>query len=500
MSETPQVNALDALLDLEDEAEDSLLNERYADALVAADAALAIEPKSLPALLSRGAALKALGKFWDAAEALEKALNLVPGIATVHVDIANIYADLEQLDEAHDHLVKAVQIDPSLVQAHANLGSVFIRMGRWDLAEAPTRYALSLDAYNIIANQNLAAILANAGDPNAKTYRDIAFSQQPFLFEKASISSAPTVLILSNAGAGNVPHQHILPRAKYNRIFGFLEYLESSDDNRFPPYDFVFNSVGDPDAAPEALALTSAFVHNSDLPVLNSPDQVLQTRRSVICDHLAGVPNAFVPRTRRFSKEDGATSHSILESGLRFPIIMRPAGRHGGEGATRVDHPDDLPPHILDKGPMYGTEFVDYRSSDGWYRKYRVIFIDRKLYPYHLAIGRHWLLHYWTADMEGDSARQEEELRFLTDPQSAIGTKAWKALEEIAELLDLDYAGIDFSVLQDGRLLFFEANATMLVHPEAGPTFGYKNVAVRRILDAFEDMVARTLARSSPPS
>ena len=55
--------------------------------------------------------------------------------------------------------------------------------------------------------------------------------------------------------------------------------------------------------------------------------------------------------------------------------------------------------------------------------------------------------------------------------------------------MDLDYAGIDFSVLADGRLLFFEANATMLVHPEDDPVFAHKNVAIREILDAVGAMI-----------
>ena len=48
----------------------------------------------------------------------------------------------------------------------------------------------------------------------------------------------------------------------------------------------------------------------------------------------------------------------------------------------------------------YLTEFCDYRSADGQFRKYRFIFVDRAVYPYHLAIGPHWKLHYWRVDME----------------------------------------------------------------------------------------------------
>jgi hypothetical protein len=44
--------------------------------------------------------------------------------------------------------------------------------------------------------------------------------------------------------------------------------------------------------------------------------------------------------------------------------------------------------------------------------------------------------------------------------------------------------------LPDGRLLVFEANATMLVHPEHDALFAYRNPAVAAIGAAFEAMLA----------
>jgi glutathione synthase/RimK-type ligase-like ATP-grasp enzyme len=62
----------------------------------------------------------------------------------------------------------------------------------------------------------------------------------------------------------------------------------------------------------------------------------------------------------------------------------------------------------------------------------------------------------------------------------------------IGERLDLDYAGLDFSVLPDGRLLVFEANATMLAHPEPDDgELAYKNAAVARIVEAFQALLAK---------
>ncbi len=68
-----------------------------------------------------------------------------------------------------------------------------------------------------------------------------------------------------------------------------------------------------------------------------------------------------------------------------------------------------------------------------------------------------------------------------------IGPRAWAAIARIGRQLGLDYCGLDFSILPHGQVLVFEANATMLVHPEdeAGP-LAYKNPAVQAIIDAFQ--------------
>ena len=83
-------------------------------------------------------------------------------------------------------------------------------------------------------------------------------------------------------------------------------------------------------------------------------------------------------------------------------------------------------------------------------------------------------------------------MRYLENPQSALGRDAWAAVAAIGQAMDLDYAGVDFSLLPDGRVLVFEANATMLVHPETpdGP-LAHKNPFVQQIVDAFQAMLVR---------
>ena len=68
------------------------------------------------------------------------------------------------------------------------------------------------------------------------------------------------------------------------------------------------------------------------------------------------------------------------------------------------------------------------------------------------------------------------------------------ALEAIAQRLDLDYAGVDFSVLLEQQLLIFETNATMLVHPETQEeALKFKNRYVQDILDAFDQLLERRM-------
>jgi hypothetical protein len=139
------------------------------------------------------------------------------------------------------------------------------------------------------------------------------------------------------------------------------------------------------------------------------------------------------------------------------------------------------------------SDFWDYRGADGVYRKYRLIFVDRKVFPYHLAITRDWLSHYWRADM-ADWMKAEEET-FLADFRQAFRGAAAEAVGEAARRLDLDYAGMDCTILPDGRVLVFEANATMLVHlRESRETFAYKHAHVPRIIDAMSEMVLRQIA------
>ena len=481
-------------------AQEFLDRGQYESAAMAAEAALALEPDYALAWLVRAQACKALHRFAEAAEAFAAVVRVAPALAGVHVNLANTYVELDRLADAETQLIRAIALKPGLAVAHASLGSTYMRMGRQDLAEAPCRQALALDPDLVTAHQNLAEILARTDPEEAQLHRDAIYGRQQ-IFVEASPDAHRTVLILTTAATGNVPYRYLLPRERYSHVRWCIEYAPAGRDKDLPHYDFIFNAVADPDVFGPAQAAVERFVAKSTTPLINRPQRVARTYRSRMPALIGHIDNVFVPAVLRHELAAGNLGDAVRDAGITFPFIVRPAGTHGGIGMSRVDTLAELPASMPASDVVYATQFIDYRSGDGLYRKYRVIFVDRKPYPYHLAIRPEWLVHYKSAAMETDVARRAEEERFLSNPETAIGERNMAALAAIAAELDLDYAGIDFSILPDGRILFFEANATMLVHPESDPHLDYKNKAVNAICAAVDSMIERRLqAGTTSPS
>jgi hypothetical protein len=366
--------------------------------------------------------------------------------------------------------------------------------GEPEAAEYHCLLALELDPEMAVAHQNLAAILDGRGEPElARAHRDQIYARQN-LFVQPATKSERTVLVLTTAVSGNVPHKDLLPRTRFTCIDWFIEYATPGQVP--PPHDAVFNAVGDADLAGPANVAIEAYLARQTLRVINAPDRVARTTRDNLPRLLGGLDGVHVPSVARLRAADlgrDGLSACVAQAELRLPLLFRPIGSHGGQGLVRADTPSELATMTVGPGEdCYATEFLDYQSADGWRRKYRMIFVDRQAYPYHLAISDSWLVHYESADMPGDPARLAEERAFLEDPRSVLGDAAYAAVCEIGRRLDLDYCGVDFSLLPDGRVLVFEANATMLVHRERerGP-LAHKNVAVERICAAFQALLDR---------
>jgi tetratricopeptide (TPR) repeat protein len=477
----------------------ALLAQGQATAAEAAAAdALAIDPASAEIWFLRGVALRALLRSGEAIAALERAIVLDPSRPAAHLDLGGLYAEQGRAGQAEASLQRALALDPALAEAHATLGAIYSRAGREGPAEHHSRAALALDPTLVAPHQALASLLAAQGwAAEARRHRDSAYSGHN-LFVELAPSAGPTVLMPITSEAGNTPLRDLMPRARVSRLRWVIEYATNEQMAALPPYDVVFNAIGDVDLAGPTRAPMRRFLLRCERAVLNPPAKIVPTRRDRVAQLLADLPGIVVPRTRRLSARVTARhglAAAVTRAGLEPPLLLRPAGAHGGRGLRRIEGIDDLggPPPASD---LYATAYHDYRSSDGFYRKYRVIYVDRRAYPYHLAISTDWLVHYESAGMGAHAWRRAEEERFLYAPGEAIGPAAMAAVEAIGQRLDLDYAGMDFALLGDGRVLVFEANATMLAHVDEpdGP-FAYKGPAVAEIVTAFANMLAAAAAK-----
>ena len=397
---------------------------------------------------------------------------------------AQVLAGDEQAAQATWHEALSV---PGVLPAPLLVKLGMSRRRQADVAGAATCFAAAVEAdgSSSAARHNLAACLTRLGRAeDARPHLAAALKRQR-IFVQPGPTGAPRVLILASATDGNIPLDHLLPERDFTRIWWFIDHAPDPRTEALPAHDIVFNALGDPDMTEGFDARLAAFLGANSKKLLNHPACVALTRRDRLADVLSDLDGLVVPRLCRIEGAPSRTQiiRAVEVSGIVPPLLLRPVGAHGGVGVLRVESWDAFDPPSAPA--WYATSFHDCRAADGCTRKYRVIFVNRVPYAYHLAISSDWLVHYFSADMEGHSWKLAEEAEFLKDPEAVLGARLFAALHEAGARIDLDYCGMDFGVT-GGRIVVFEANATMLVHPEReGGVLAFKNPAVSRIVAAL---------------
>jgi hypothetical protein len=100
--------------------------------------------------------------------------------------------------------------------------------------------------------------------------------------------------------------------------------------------------------------------------------------------------------------------------------------------------------------------------------------------------------------MSSTPSTQEDEKRYLQDPEAYLGPKAFRALHAIRDAIGLDFFGIDFTLDPEGNVLVFEANAAMRHNFDHAANFPYTRPYLERISEAFANMVDRRAVERRP--
>jgi tetratricopeptide (TPR) repeat protein len=378
---------------------------------------------------------------------------------------------------------QAIAHHPQSTVARVNLANVLREDG--DPAGAREHYeaALAIDPDHHEAHQGMAWVLTELGLEGADHHRERGFAGRALLTQPYRGTGAGVpILLLVSARGGNLPTRLWIDDRRFTLHVLYAEYAEPALE--LPRHQLAVNAIGDADLCPLALERAEELLARTTAPVINRPARVLATGRIDNARRLAGIPGVIAPRIER------VTRHELAR--LEYPLLLRSPGFHTGRHFVHVESraaaADAAGP--LAGGELLAIQYLDARGADGMARKYRVMFIDGRLYPLHLAISADWKVHYFSADMARNERFRDEERRFLLDMPGVLGTRAMEALARVAAVLGLDYAGVDFALSPDGAVLLFEANATMvIVPPGPGPEWDYRRPAIEAALQAARRML-----------
>lgn len=459
------------------------------------DEQLASAPLSATAQFERACLLAELGRGIEARSAYLDVIARAPGHFGALNNLGALLYETGYRSAARVAYTEATVRHPDNPAGHVNLANLLCEAGEWSAARAHYETALWLAPSHAEAHRGLARLLVELGEEEAaERHRRRGFAGKPVTaLPYRGDGAAVSVLLLVATTGGNIPLRHHLDDRVFRTWVVFPEFFDRKA--ALPPHQLVVNAIADADRCPVALDRAEALLAATTAPLINRPDAVRASARTANAQRLAGIPGLVVPTTVSLSRAqlDAPGAAAILAShGLTFPLLVRSPGFHTGRYFARVETPQDLPDALaaLPGRELTAIQYLDARGSDGNARKYRVMFIDGRLYPLHLAISRAWKTHYFTADMAQAGAHRAEEARFLTDMPAVLGPSGVAALEQVCRTLDLDYAGIDFGLAADGRVLLFEANAGMVVNPpDPDDKWAYRRAPIRRIQQAVQEML-----------
>jgi len=225
----------------------------------------------------------------------------------------------------------------------------------------------------------------------------------------------------------------------------------------------ILNHIADQDICSHALALVERLADRGRRPCFNHPRAIARTTRDGVARLLSGIPGLTVPKTIRVARTSAASGREAAnDAGLLYPILARVVGSHGGEDRLRIDRPDAMDeiaqlPH--GDRPLYLTEFCDFVSPDGFYRKYRIVVVGDAIFLRQCVVGANWSLH-GRHRVEG---ADQEEADLFQSFQSEWVPRLKPVFDEMTRRLGLDYYGVDCHIDPDLNVLLFEANACMKI-------------------------------------
>lgn len=263
----------------------------------------------------------------------------------------------------------------------------------------------------------------------------------------------------------------------------------------------VYNSISDPDRCSRGLERAEHAAKSNPYPFINHPALIPNIRADNLATIASSIEGVTVPRCLRITPRSLAELRTALdENALTTPLLFKEAGAEPEYSEPFLlenrDAFHQLERFAFDGRAYYVTPFIDYRSSDGLYRKYRFFVIGNKILPGHLIISDQWKVK---DDLQAHSGFQnqkpvidKEEQTFLKNYQK----KRLPALIALQEKLGLDYYGVDCSLDDKGELFLFGIDCNAHYLDETKEEGYYSAKQKTRFNEAVETMLLNKLKQS----
>ncbi|MDQ2733867.1 MAG: RimK family alpha-L-glutamate ligase [Pseudomonadota bacterium] len=281
-------------------------------------------------------------------------------------------------------------------------------------------------------------------------------------------------------------------------------YLQPGEQlpRELPEHDAMIVAISQSDRTLGLLKSLSQSLQANAEPIFNRPAGIARTCRSEAYRHLAGLSGLVMPPTSRTTRAflsqiaRGELGLGVILEGGALPLIVRPVDSHAGRGLSKIGTLGELVSYLDGNAfeEFFISPFIDYRSPDGQFRKYRVALVDGVPFAAHMGISEHWMIHYLNAGMTESAPKRAEEERFMRAFKTDFSVRHQRALEAVSNRFELELLVIDCAETAAGELLVFEMDPAAVVHSmDPEDLFPYKRENMAQIYSAFRAMLARSI-------
>ncbi len=484
-----------------------------------------IAPGFADAWYNMGNALRKLERLDAARQAYERALALNSSLAGAHLHLGTIAKVQARLDDALRSFNRAIEIEPTFAAAHSGRAHVYLIQGNTEDAIAGFRHAIELDPKFAWGYIGLSSALAEADRiPEAREASQGALQRQRTIelpakgrnpigrvlilkgIESTYFRINPDDDLIAIGGMNNADFH--FDRTRFHSVSFYIDGFDPrTEAELLPACDVIFNAISDVDSFPMSQEIATMIAADASVPVINPPEIVARTQRHKNYQSLHELEGIVFPATVRLEERLGSRSQIVAcldEAGISLPVLVRRVGTHSARSLEKADDIEQLEAYFERhrEGPYYIVAFRNFLDRQGHYVKMRMFFIDGAMYPNHFLVSKDWKIDVTPEIYDLMSANDwmlGSAKQFHADPESFLGKDAYHALASIHSKLSLDYFGVDFTQLDDGRIFVFEANATMripyIASGELDPA-PYRKPSIEAIIEALSALLEKKIEAS----